>query len=545
MDGIINSFVSLLLLSSLLTFVATVVAWRRSVPGLSSLTLLLLAMGIWSASYAFQWMPVPATIRNFLPLITYIGVIAVPGLFLTFALAYANYESFLSKRLILGLCIEPVISLVLVWTNKYHHLVFASLIYRVINGFTPPQVTPGAWYHVNVLYSYVVIALGMVALVRGYLHCHPSTRKQYSIILGAAILAWTGNLVGELLIAKIMFDITPLMFGISALLFSYSVVRDRLMDIISVARSQLIESMSDGVLVLDMQNRILDLNPTMRQLLRQGPVPVLGSSAVEMLEPWLGQGQSILNGEKNRTEVRLPGTPSRYLDVRVTPLLDKRRQMKGRLMVFRDVTDQKLVEKQLREANDRLQGQLIEIGTLQSELRAQAIRDPLTNLFNRRYLDETLDRELARAAREHYPVCVIMLDLDHFKQVNDTYGHEAGDNVLKALADTLSAGNRRGDFACRFGGEEFVVVMPNIDIEVAYRRAEELRVTLNSLPIPYGQVCLNATISIGIASYPSNGEGRESLLRAADRALYAAKRAGRNYILTYDSLDARLSMNHN
>jgi diguanylate cyclase (GGDEF)-like protein len=208
-------------------------------------------------------------------------------------------------------------------------------------------------------------------------------------------------------------------------------------------------------------------------------------------------------------------------------------------MVFHDVTERKLVEKKLRQANDRLQEQLIEIGTLQSELRTQAIRDPLTNLFNRRYLDDTLDRELARAAREHYPVCVIMLDIDHFKQVNDTYGHEAGDQVLKTLADTLSARNRRGDFACRFGGEEFVVVMPNITAEVAYQRAEELRTTLNSLPIPYGQFRLNATISIGIACYPSNGEERESLLRAADRAMYAAKKAGRNHIHTYDALEVK------
>jgi diguanylate cyclase (GGDEF)-like protein len=264
----------------------------------------------------------------------------------------------------------------------------------------------------------------------------------------------------------------------------------------------------------------------------------VGRSAAEFIESWLGGTQSILNGDKSQTEMRMPGSPPRYLDVRVTRLFDNRQHLKGRLMVFRDVTERKQVEKKLRNANERLQGQLIEIGTLQSELRAQAVRDPLTNLFNRRYLDETLDRELARAARERYPVCVIMMDLDHFKRVNDTYGHEAGDQVLKALAGTLSAGNRRGDFACRFGGEEFVVVMPNIAVDVAYQRAEHLRRALNSLQIPYGTFQLSTTISIGIACYPTDGQERESILRAADRAMYAAKRAGRNHILTYDALEA-------
>lgn len=508
-------------------------------PGLRSLTLLLVSMAIWSAGYAFQWLHVPSTIRDVLPGITYIGVVAVPGLFLTFALAFANYESFLTKRFIVGLCIEPAVTLFLVWTNKFHHLIFTSLIYKVSSGFVQPQIIAGSWYQVNLVYSYLVIALGIAALTRGYLHCHPSMKKQYAILLGAALIPWTGNILGETLMAKIMFDITPLMFGASALLFTYSVFRDRFMDIISVARTHLIDSMSDGVLVLDMQNRILDINPAMLKLLNQGPAPILGNSASELLDAWLGHNQSVLNGEKSRTELQMPHSPSRYVDVRVTPLMDKRQQMKGRLMVFRDVTDRKLVEKKLRHANDRLQGQLIEIGTLQSELRSQAIRDPLTNLFNRRYLDETLDRELARAAREHYQVCVIMLDIDHFKKVNDTYGHEAGDHVLKALADTLSSRNRRGDFACRFGGEEFVVVMPNIAVEVAYQRAEELRKTLNSLAIPYGQFYLNTTISIGIAGYPSNGQEREALLRAADRALYAAKRAGRNHILTYDALEVK------
>lgn len=539
MYGIIDSFVTLLLLSSLLTSIAALIAWRRSVPGLRSLTLLLLAMAIWSAGYAFQWLYIPATVRNFLPGITYIGVVAVPGLFLTFALAFAHYDSFLTKRFIGGLFIEPVITLLLVWTNKFHHLIFLSVTYTANGGFVQPQIVQGAWYQVNLVYSYLLLAAGIAAVAHRYLDCHPSMKKQYAIILAAAFLPWTGNILSEILIDKALFDITPLLFGVSALFFTYAVFRDRFMDVISVARSHLIDSMSDGVLVLDMQNRILDINPAMLQLVNQGPGPRLGSSASELLETWLGHNQSVLKGERSRTELRLPNAPSRYLDVRVTPLLDKHQQMKGRLLVFRDVTDRKLVEKKLRHANDRLQGQLIEIGTLQSELRAQAIRDPLTNLFNRRYLDETLDRELARAAREHYPVCVIMLDLDHFKQVNDTYGHEAGDHVLKMLANTLVTRNRRGDFACRYGGEEFVVVMPNIAVNIAYQRAEELRVTLNSLAIPYGQFCLNTTISIGIACYPSNGEERESLLRAADRAMYAAKKAGRNHILTYDALQKK------
>src|SRR6185503_4587109 len=121
-------------------------------------------------------------------------------------------------------------TLLLVWTNKYHHLVFASVIYRVSNGFTQPEILHGSWYYVNLGYSYLVITLGVVALVSGFLRSHPSTKRQYFVILVAAIIPWVGNIVGEFFLADFSFDITPLGFGLSAVLFAYSAFRDRFMD---------------------------------------------------------------------------------------------------------------------------------------------------------------------------------------------------------------------------------------------------------------------------------------------------------------------------
>ena len=130
----------------------------------------------------------------------------------------------------------------------------------------------------------------------------------------------------------------------------------------------------------------------------------------------------------------------------------------------------------------------------------------------------------------------MMIDLDHFKRVNDTHGHEAGDLVLKAIAEALAEHSRRGDFACRYGGEEFVVVLPNITLETAQERAEELRQSLNLLSVPYEFYSLSVTISMGIACFPQNGQARDALLRAADRAMYAAKEAGRDHILSYNQI---------
>ncbi len=534
-----------LLVSALLSFIASAIAWKRSVPGAFSLSLLLFAMSIWAGTYAIYWMPVSLAVKKLLPHITYIGVVAVPTLFLIFTLIFTHQETLLTRHIVLFLFVEPILTLGLLWTNQFHAFVFRPV--NPLDLATVPviQLTHGPWYFVNVIYSYIVILIGLLTLLYAMMRAGPLLKNQYLTILLASVIPWGTSVYVEYTGFASHVDWTPVMFGLSSILFTYSVFRNRFMDIIPVARSRLIESMSDGILVLDMQNRVVDINPAMETMLGHKPTSLIGKGVSDILKAWMDQTDSVLIGDKTRIELRLPNSPSRYLDLRVTPLHDARENVTGRLMVFRDVTDRKQAEKKLRLANDQLQTQLIEIGILQSKLRAQAIRDSLTNLFNRRYLDETLDRELERAARENYPVCVIMIDLDHFKLVNDTYGHEAGDVVLKTLADTLSLHCRRGDFACRFGGEEFVVVMPNIASDVAYQRADELRKTLNSMQIPYGRFLLNATISMGIACYPSNGEERESILRAADQAMYAAKKAGRNHILTYDKIETQHQIANN
>ena len=525
------------LTSALISLIASITAWRRSAPGSVALSLMLLFAAIWSGFYTTRWLGISLEAKVFWSNLIFIGVSAVPTLFLLFALSFTHNESWLTRRNLLLLSIQPVISLLFQWTNPYHHLAYLSLREIEKNGFMVMEFTRGPWYSINVSYSYLVIGIAFSLLVIGALRSGPLYRDQYRLILLGSILPWAGSVYSETnFIALNGLDLAPLTFGISGAIFAFSFLRTRFMDLIPIARDRLIENMSDGVLVVDDQNRIVDINSAMQNLLNDRHFSYLGKNANEAFRDWIDKTKPILDGHETRTELRIPNDPSRYLDVRVTPLYDNKQRLNGKLLVFRDITDRKQVERKLRQANERLQSHLIEIGTLQSQLREQAIRDLLTNLFNRRYLEETLDRELARAARENYPICIVMMDLDHFKKINDTYGHEAGDHMLKALADTLTEQSRRGDFACRYGGEEFVIVMPNISLETAYQRAEKLRMSLNSLYVPYGRFILTTTISMGIACYPTNGETRQTILRAADRAMYAAKSAGRDYILSYDQL---------
>jgi diguanylate cyclase (GGDEF)-like protein len=186
--------------------------------------------------------------------------------------------------------------------------------------------------------------------------------------------------------------------------------------------------------------------------------------------------------------------------------------------------------RRLRTMADRVGPALANL-KLRETLRTLSIRDPLTGLFNRRYLEESLVRELHRAARSDKPLSVIMIDVDHFKRFNDQFGHEAGDLVLRTFAEIIQQHIRKSDMACRLVGEELVVVLPDAGLDVASARAEALRQAIHDLQLRYQNKPLGSvTASFGVAVYPDHAVTSEALLQLGDTALYRAKHEGRNRV---------------
>ncbi len=187
----------------------------------------------------------------------------------------------------------------------------------------------------------------------------------------------------------------------------------------------------------------------------------------------------------------------------------------------------------LRRGEKALKRQLAKIQSLQHQLQEQATQDSLTGLHNRRFLDLIEVRELARCKREGTYLTAIMIDVDHFKAVNDTYGHPGGDEVLKKLAAMLLDKARASDVACRYGGEEFLLLLPNMPPDIALARANEWRMAFAREVTQFGDMRMQATISMGIASFPVHGHTFAELIRCADIALYDAKQTGRNRAVLY------------
>lgn len=188
-------------------------------------------------------------------------------------------------------------------------------------------------------------------------------------------------------------------------------------------------------------------------------------------------------------------------------------------------------ERQLLDSIAKSLSEAIEHRNAEQELQRLASFDPLTSLYNRTVLEQKLDTEFHRSARYHHPLSLFMIDLDHFKQINDSYGHNAGDTVLQQFAGVLLKSTRNSDFAARFGGEEFILVLPETSLEDAFELAERLRLAIEEQVIDVSlETNIQVTASIGVASFPQHGDSWEALLESADKAMYEAKNAGRNMV---------------
>lgn len=308
-------------------------------------------------------------------------------------------------------------------------------------------------------------------------------------------------------------------------------------DIVPIARSKVMENIPEMVFVLDEKERIVDANAVAQKWLGKPLKEIIGGDPMDVFKEWPQLLQRFFFLEYTREEVEIPGDPPRTLEVIITPIINNQNQVEGRIILAYDITDRKNLERDLQSANEMLKEKLNENEHLRLQLQEQAIRDPLTKVFNRRYFSDALERETAHAGRENSPLSVIILDVDHFKKFNDTHGHKCGDLVLQSLANLLLQNTRRSDIVCRFGGEEFVILLPDATTESALERGENLRKQFEALVIEYEGKQIHCTFSAGIASFPIHSVFGETLLGLADEALYISKANGRNRVTMYSPED--------
>jgi diguanylate cyclase (GGDEF)-like protein len=502
---------ALLMTTGTACLVVAIVVWqqRRNAVGAGPLIVLMLALSWWDITYAVFWAGAAGPTPFFWLDITYVGVVIVPAAFLAFTLQFAQLEHWLKLPTLLALAIEPVLVLALMWTDPWHGLFFAGK--RAHN--TGMILDAGPVFWANVSYSYILLLTACILLVWRFLHSSGLYRRQAALVLGAAGIPWLNSFIFVFGLNPLPnADNTPFAFSLTALAFVYALLRYRLLDVVPIARHVLVERMSDGVLVVDARNRIVDINPAARGVIGSPATSPIGEPVEKVFSAWSSIIAEFHDINQADAEITIGNSPRRQLDLRISPLLDRRRHLVGRLIVWRDITELKRAQAKLKEL---------------------ATTDVLTQVFNRRHFLELADAELKRAVRFKHPLALMLADIDDFKHINDTLGHAAGDQVLIAFAKVCQRNTREIDVFARFGGEEFVLLMPETGREQAYEVAERLRLEVAQSLVAVDAHRISITLSLGIATLAGEQDTLELILQRADQALYSAKQSGRNRVVVW------------
>ncbi|HMD88681.1 MAG TPA: sensor domain-containing diguanylate cyclase [Anaerolineaceae bacterium] len=291
---------------------------------------------------------------------------------------------------------------------------------------------------------------------------------------------------------------------------------------------RLFETAQDGILILDAETgAITDVNPFL--------VNMLGYSRQEFVKKKLWEVGAFKDVEASK-EAFQALQKNEYIRYENLPLKAK----DGRLVQVEFVSNvylvgnEKVIQCNIRDITERAQAQEA-LRKSEALLREKSVRDHLTGLYNRRYMEETLERELLRAKRKHISLGIIMLDVDDFKRFNDSYGHATGDVILHELGHLILEHVRGEDIPCRYGGDEFIIILPDVSKDVIHERAELIRQNVHHFNIHFEEQILGSiTLSLGVAVFPEHGSSSAALLKAVDNALYRAKRGGRDSVVVAD-----------
>jgi diguanylate cyclase (GGDEF)-like protein len=475
------------LLAAAASLLTAWLTWRRSrAPGLRAFVALCLCTAWWSLFHALgAWADEPLAQASFAKAEA-LGMVAAPLVWLAFAVTYAGRGGWLRRPGAALLPLAAALALALGWMSVCGPVfAVAGAAFALWSLTTSPRRAG----------QMVGLVLGSLVVLGGY----ALDRPEVTALAGIPSV--------------------PAAFTLAAVVFGVSLFRPRLLHVVPVARSLVVEGLSDGVIVLDGQDRIVDCNAAAEAVLAQPAATLLGSPAHKVLPPSLAA--CLEPGAKTQAEIVVDG---RSHECSVTPLGRSSVASEGRVLLLRDATARRRAEQELTLAR-------VELQHANAELQHLVHTDPLTGLRSRRFFLERLAEEIVRTRRHRQPLSLLMIDLDHFKNINDRWGHVTGDQILATVAALVRSVKRETDLAGRLGGEEFALMLPATDTGGARLVAERLIARLRAEPYDSEDgTRFSVTASMGVASLEAEVASGDALVASAVRALHRAKEEGRDRV---------------
>jgi len=440
--------------------------------------------------------------------VMYLGSAFISPVFLLFASDYCEVR--LARPLILiPLFLIPFLVVVLVWTTDYHSLIYTSYTFELDAPIRHLNVETGKLYYVNHAYALLCMSVTGGIIIHRLLKWDKRYRFQLILLLLGVITPVLANILFVLKLNVYGINYTPVSLVVFNVLFYVNIMRYDLFDILPKATAMALNSIKEAFMLIDADMRFLSANPA-TYLVMPGLSKLRKGSEITDLDEWPPVLSKLMDNQHDDIKFSIRTDAERFYSASVSAVFSRKKAIAGWIILIQDVTSPTLLLRKLEEA---------------------ATKDGLTDVYNRRHFTELAQIELAKAHESAKSCYVIMFDIDHFKKINDTYGHPAGDAVLKTVAARVKGCVRPYDILGRYGGEEFIVILSDATEHTALELSESIRSNIEDQPVAYDNLSISVTASFGVAS--SYRGSLEMIQKHADEALYHAKQGGRNRVVFY------------
>ncbi|MGI8384175.1 histidine kinase N-terminal 7TM domain-containing protein [Robertmurraya sp. P23] len=471
------------------------------------------ATTIYCLGAAFGMMGTTVEQLKFWTTIQYVGMPFSPPLSLLFTMQFLGMK--ITKKRIIAFLIIPFITLVMVATNDWHHLHYRVFEIDLTLGAPYIHLEIGRWYVVHGIFTFSCLFAGFVLILAHWKETDKTYRPQLIALMCGQLVPMITAFVYLIGLTPPGVDPVPMVRWLATLFYLWAISSSRLFTIMPIAKDEIFNSINDGVMVLDDSNRLIEFNTACKKMFPSLNQSMFGN---DLEQVWQGLSGTLIPFKLDTTElhqeIEVPSAENskRIYQVR-TSLLQNSKNQNGLLIIFTDIT---------------------EVKRLQVQLEHQAYYDELTQIYNRRAFFQKSELDFATAMKESVDFTVILMDIDYFKKVNDTYGHHVGDQLLIHVAKACQTQLQEGDICARYGGEEFVFALKGRTSLEGEVFANKIRGYIEAHPLKWNEGDIPVTISMGVAEATNEtGQTLYQLLNQADKALYLAKENGRNQVQVY------------
>ena len=461
---------------------------------------LCLALDIYMFGYAMELNVSALEQKLFWNHIQYIGIPFVSALWLTIAMFYTN--NFQTYRIwkILFIFAIPFLSFMLRMTNNWHHLYFVSQSLQRVGSSVFLIKEKGIWLYVQGIHSLVLIIITLSIYIHVFIKRKLYDRGKSVFMIGAAGSAALGLVLN--ILSKIPIDFLTILLPIAVLFIITSIMKNDLWEAKALARNMVFEKSDEGMILLNNENRIIDFNAAAKTIMENRGIQIR-KDCIDNVFTGVDSLSDLFDCTRERIWMVHTENGFRHYCLSIMKLLHKRGTVNGRLITIRDITQMQL---------------------LHNQLKMQATTDELSGLLNRRAFTDLCESRLKDRRLQDRNFYLLMIDIDDFKSINDTYGHIVGDRVIEELGNLFRQSFRNTDLIARLGGEEFTVFMQATSERAAYNKAEQFRECVSQSLILVGDDNFHIAISIGLVGTRAKTTDIVNLMNKADKALYASQK---------------------